>query len=178
MRIMLIGKQRAGKDTIGDYLSKEYDFFKMALAEPIYDLARGLFGMQEKDRELLIQIGNKMREIKPTVWVDYLLRDIYTIEAFKDVWTAIPINFVVTDVRFQNEFDMLLANGFIPVKVVASQEVRSQRPGYTPEYENHFTEQFVETVKTPYVIVNEGSFEDLYEAVDLLITELRAEDSI
>ena len=45
-----------------------------SFASGVREVARNVFGMT-KNRELLIQIGNKMREIDPDVWAKRVIRE-------------------------------------------------------------------------------------------------------
>jgi hypothetical protein len=101
----------SGKDTTADYLVEKYGFTKIALADYIYVIARELFGMTIKDRELLIAIGQKMREIVPTVFIDYTLRKAQQYDRI-----------IITDVRQDNEYRIILNKGFLPIKPVAEKE--------------------------------------------------------
>ena len=77
MRIGLMGKMASGKSTLAARIMKKYpNIKKLSLAEPVKEIANNLFNMKDKDRHLLQQIGTKMREIDPDVWVDTLLRKI------------------------------------------------------------------------------------------------------
>lgn len=158
MKIMLFGKQRSGKDTVADYLCKVYGFVKIPLATKVYDIAKDVFGMQEKDRSLLIAIGESLRTIDPAVFAKWVLRQSTQHE-----------NIVVPDVRLPIEYMTLLHAGFIPIKVSASQRVRSHRPGFTHEHEKHYTENYFNLFMPFYEIINEGTFEDLYKEIDKMM---------
>jgi hypothetical protein len=58
-------------------------------------------------RQIWIEVGNKMREVYPNVWVDALLDQKYK----EDV-------LIVTDVRFPNEVQAIKARNGILVKIV------------------------------------------------------------
>lgn len=163
LKIFLMGKQRAGKDTTADILVRKYGFKKYALAEGVYEVAQKFFGMKEKDRRLLIDIGEKMREIKPTVWTEYTWGRI-----LKDN----PDRVVISDVRLRVEYVYLKKLGFIPVYIHAPQYIRAKRPGYNPGFENHRTESELEPTDGKYIINNVYTLEMLEENIDLLIEQL------
>ena len=72
----LTGKALSGKNTVADFLTAEYEAQQYSFAAPLKKLATDLFFWdgskdmlpeQDKGRNLLIQIGNKMRDIR-SIW--------------------------------------------------------------------------------------------------------------
>lgn len=158
--IFLMGRQRAGKDTVADYLVKEYGFEKLALADEVKDIAKDYFGMEEKDRGLLIQIGTKMREIDPDVWINILWRLVSLRHRFG------VDRFVIPDVRFPNEYEFFQKQGGIPVRVDAPWSIRHLRPGYDEEFESDPTETQLDEYPSKITLFNWGTFDQLYYQVD------------
>ena len=68
---------------------------------------------QIKDRTLLTSIGQRMREINKDVWVNYV------IEQCKDVEYCL-----VDDLRYQNEYEALVKNGFKIIQLNISDELQ------------------------------------------------------
>lgn len=158
MKVMFFGKQRAGKDTAADYLVRRYGFTKISLATPLYEILEKYYGVYEKDRQKLIDLGKGTRLVDPDVWAKYALRE----ASFYD-------HVVIPDVRFPNEYMLLLRSGFIPVKIEADVVIRSSREGYTPEHENDPSEKYVDMFEWDWIIDNNGTLVELYEQIDLLI---------
>ena len=101
-RIALLGKMASGKTHYALQLQEANPkMHRLAFADPIKELAHDLFGMEDKDRKLLQQIGSKMREIDENVWINTLLR---RAEGYESV--------VVDDVRYPNEIRALQEAGF------------------------------------------------------------------
>jgi dephospho-CoA kinase len=73
-RIAICGVMASGKTYLADALHDELDYTKFSLATGVKDLARDVFLMEGKDRKLLQQIGMKMRQIQPKVWINLLMR--------------------------------------------------------------------------------------------------------
>lgn len=166
--IFLMGRQRSGKDTVADYLVTHHGFTKVALADELKELASYLFGMEKKDRGLLISFGTKMREIDPYVWINQMWR---TIE-FQ--WEIEGVDrFVIPDVRFPNEYDFLMAQGGIPVTVLSDTQTRSKRPGYDPEFEHDPTEEALIGFTPKYFIPNYGSRSLLRANIKLMLEEMQ-----
>lgn len=66
--IGLLGKMGSGKTTLAnEFIKQDNRFYKLAFADKVKELAIDLFKMKEKDRTLLQQIGQKLREIKDSV---------------------------------------------------------------------------------------------------------------
>jgi len=77
-----IGEMATGKGTYCDHLKEQIErefgipVYRFSFSAKIVEIAKDLFGMEGKDRKLLQNIGNKMREIDPDVWAGYIVRDI------------------------------------------------------------------------------------------------------
>ena len=152
--VFLTGKQRAGKDTVADLLVEHFGFTKLSLADKVKDIAIDLFGMGDKDRGLLIQIGTGMRAIREDVWIDFLLS------------RPIPNTpIVIPDVRFPNEFNKLKDLGALAVHVDAPVDVRQYREGYDAEYENNATEEYLLDYEHDFRVVNDGTLTELFMKV-------------
>ncbi|MCK4978269.1 MAG: hypothetical protein KAS36_15140, partial [Anaerolineales bacterium] len=93
--------------------------------------ARDLFFMdpEHKDRILLQEIGKKMRDIRPSVWVDYMLNS----ENAQD-------NCVCDDVRFVNEARKLSEEGFLIIMLDIDEELQKSRlmRAYPDNWEIHW----------------------------------------
>ena len=85
-------------------------------------------------------------------------------------------NIVITDVRQQNEVDMLRRAGFIIVRVNANHQTRLKRMVACGDVFdmvdlNHETELYIETCKVDYEIFNDGNIEGLYQQIKQLLKE-------
>jgi hypothetical protein len=106
----ICGHAGAGKDMVADYLVKELGFSRMALADPIKDIAFSYFNVDyetlrrsdkpEKVRRLLQQLGTEVgRAYDPDIWIKSLHARIIA---------SPEKRIVITDVRFPNEAEMLV----------------------------------------------------------------------
>jgi phosphomevalonate kinase len=169
MIILISGKQRAGKDTTAKLISNFFNDSQVEIvhfSDKLKELARDLFNMRDKDRELLIDLGSKMREIDEDVWVSYLLKKM---ESDPDkIW-------IVADWRFRNEeyFIKEYSNQrLLTIRVEAAQASRFLRSGYTPRAETDPTEMDLDKWSFDYVIHNDGTINHLLEQViDILSLE-------
>lgn len=116
--IALAGGMGAGKSTVADFLCENYGYEARKISSPIYEIAERLWGPEAAtDRAKLQDLGTKMREIDPDVWVNLYVRDIEAAE-----------NPVVNDtLRFPNEYWALRNAGFTIVRVNAPEAVRVDR---------------------------------------------------
>ena len=71
MKIGLIGKMCSGKTHVSNILSRHCALKKFAFADKVKDIAKDLFNMKQKNRKLLQEIGQSMRDIDPNVWINY-----------------------------------------------------------------------------------------------------------
>ena len=129
MKIAFIGKMCSGKTWCINYLkSLNSDFFVTRFAKMVKVIANDLFFMTEKDRVLLQQIGTKMREINPDVFVYYVIQE-----------TRGKQFCLLDDARYHNEIINLKKNGWILVKLSISPELQLKRlkDVYPDTWETH-----------------------------------------
>ena len=121
VKIAFSGKFTSGKSTAAQIVADNVADTKIvSFAAKVKDIGTDLFGMTKKDRPLLINIGMKMREIEPNVWLNYALRKMNNISESGG-------NVVNDDLRFPNEFEALQNQGFILVRLQVSKETQIQR---------------------------------------------------
>lgn len=183
MLIGICGKAGSGKDTIGDYLVKDYAFKKIALADPIKRLVKDVFALDDHEvydrvareqplrrwpkwsvRTLLQFIGTELfrEKIDDAVWVKSLW---YKIQDDKES------NYVVTDCRFPNELNYLKNSAkdgeFFTFKII-----RSGCDGNIG-LQGHASEAY--DLEGDFRIVNDGTYEALYSKVDGIMYVLGVE---
>ena len=130
MRIAICGKMASGKTTVAQSLE---GFQVLSLAGEVKRVGRELFGMKDKNRPLLQQIGMKMREIRESVWLDALIRESNKQELY-------GYSVVCDDVRFIKEANTLKADGWILIKLVITDDLQKQRlqNTYPDDWEVHW----------------------------------------
>ena len=111
-------------------------------------------------RDLLQKLGTEaMRNgLHPDVWVNALMSD-YKKTKDKDEEYSYP-NWIITDVRFPNEYDAIKSKGGIVVRV--NRDVKTEEP-------KHISETALDDYQFDYVINNNGSMEDLIVKCSLFI---------
>ncbi len=166
--VFLFGRRASGKSTAARFLAECTGARVYKLSEPLYQVAREVFGMEGKDRRLLQRLGDAFREID----VDCLLRCLLV--AFGRDRPQVA---VVEDVRLPREAEWLRQMGFVGVLVRAPEPVRLARlaergEDVSGEEEGHVTEAGVEAIVPEYVLENAGTLKDLRNAVRALVGEM------
>lgn len=177
----LAGLGRTGKDTVGNYLCGAHDFHKYAFADPIKKAASEMFGLP---LDLFYDDGVRDREAVNTFWgysprqMIQMLgteggRDLFR----KDIWikrgeiewsnfcakNSNKKGMVFTDVRFENEADMIRATGGNIIHVFRDN---------AGKVNNHISESgIVVNENKDSIIYNNGTINDLCEAIDKIVGE-------
>lgn len=133
VKIAFSGKIGSGKSTTASILRDVIvergivEPYIVSFAGKLKKIAVDLFGMTQKDRGLLINIGLKMREIEPNVWINYALRDIE------------DKSIIIDDLRFPNEYVRLRSEGFVLIRINIDKELQLKRikKTYPNEWEQH-----------------------------------------
>ena len=84
--------------------------------------------MKGKDRELLITFANSMRDIDPNVWIRQVLKE-----------TKDKENCIIDDVRYQNEVNALIHDGWKIIQLQVSPDIQKRRimKTYPDNYQEH-----------------------------------------
>lgn len=116
----------------------------------------------KKDRELLQELGTHLKSIDCEVWI-------------RAITTKMEPNvqYIITDVRYHDEFDALKKLGFIGVYVDSPRELRIERlkmrdGGHNVSSENHKAESQITSLreKCDYEVNNVGTVSDLKVQID------------
>ena len=129
MKIAICGKMCSGKSTLANYIMSSYPGYqKYSFAQKVKELCVELFDMEGKDRLLLINFANKMREIDGKVWVNHVLKQ-----------TESKEKCIIDDVRYQNEVDALIEDGWSFIQLNVPNELQKKRimELYPDNYQEH-----------------------------------------
>ncbi|MGW6920859.1 deoxynucleotide monophosphate kinase family protein [Streptomyces sp. NPDC054950] len=175
----LMGKARSGKDTVGKHLVDNYQFTRLAFADPLKRMALdinpwiptgpGLVVRLEpliadvgweyakehypEVRRFLQAQGQTVRENDEDYWVRILMRRVRAAQAWN-----LPM--VVTDMRYENEARVLRDAGFLLVRI--------ERRGLTSS-DRHVSENALNGFPADCILRNNGSIADLHALTDLLV---------
>ena len=170
MIVGITGYKQSGKDTIGARLVEVHGFQRIAFADALKEILTVIGWNGSKDvlppchhcgvlqgRELLQRFGTEGIR-------DVIGADTWT-ELVRKKLTDNPGNWVVTDVRLENEAWML--------RDLGASIWRVRRPG--TEADGHSSETQVDAIPEPWEIFNVGTVGDLNFAVDLAMFPLTFE---
>uniref|UniRef100_A0A6C0CLU7 Uncharacterized protein n=1 Tax=viral metagenome TaxID=1070528 RepID=A0A6C0CLU7_9ZZZZ len=135
IKIYFAGKMSAGKTFYADKLGKLLGMSiyttvkKLSFSTPVKEIATKYFGMTKKDRTLLQSIATKLREIDDRCFVNYMVESTNQFEKAKQVnWDVTQnIIYIVDDVRFKIEKDMLDYYGFKGIYLDVDEELQLER---------------------------------------------------
>ena len=127
MKVAIYGPMCSGKTTVATIL-KEYDqrYSIYSFGQKIKELAIELFQMEGKDRSLLIQIADQMREIDEDVWAKYVVEQ-----------TKGNNYCLIDDLRFQNELNYLDGWKIICLTTPEEERIRRIKELYPENYTDH-----------------------------------------
>ena len=190
MIIGILGKKRSGKDTICKFLVENYEFHKLAFADPIKDVARELFNLNDeqlngiKKEEKMKDYNISPRQFFQVFGTDIMQDAIYnyipeledkipkklfwTINIFnkiKHLETTGMTNFCISDVRFVHEVDYILEKGGIIIKVNRN----------TENDDNHISETEINDIddsKINYRVDNNGTIGELNSKIKKIVDRL------
>ena len=156
MKIAICGKMCSGKSTLANYIMSSYPGYqKYSFAQKVKELCSELFDMKGKDRPLLINFANKMREIDGKVWINQVLKQ-----------TEGKEKCIIDDVRYQNEVDALIEDdwSFIQLNVPILTQRERIMELYPDNYQEHIqsmnhiseTNNFVFPEGYPQLVLDTG----------------------
>lgn len=207
MIVGILGLKGAGKDTIGDYLVANYGFEKLSFASALKDACSNIFGW---DREMLEGSTPEAREerekpdpfwseklgydFSPRYALQYIGTDVMRKNFYDSIWIAAiekkiidnpDKDYVVTDVRFPNEVQLLKGVGGTLIEVQRGDNPEwmdlairanagdkdAQYQMYNNHKEVHISEWAWAGSEVDIVMPNNDSIRDLYQSVEVQVKE-------
>lgn len=181
MIIGFAGKKRSGKDTIANYLVENHDFKRFAFGDAVKEVSRHLFGLSDEQlygdnkEDIDKDLGVSPREIFQKLGTEFGREYIH--ELFPDLrvsrgtlWTYHfekfirdnkGRNIVISDVRFENEMDVIRKYGGKIYFIDST---------YAKTGDLHISEE-INSKKYEYdgIITNDGALEEFYnKSIDIL----------
>lgn len=176
--IGITGKKYSGKDTLGKLFMSKYNYKRLAYADPLKTVCKCIFGFNDDQlygdkkeiddefwkttpRKVLQYVGTNMfREhmkniiphIENNIWVEVVKKQI--LDERKQNPNA---TFVITDIRFENEAQLIRDLGGIVIKL--------KRNDSEIIIDNHASEQEIDMLYADYEFTNNNTIEELYEKV-------------
>ena len=167
---MISGYLQSGKDTVANYLVKEYKYKRLAFADilkddvsKIYSIERQLLDTTEgkknfntvykkSNRQILIDHGCDKRKIDPNYWVDKVI----------DKLKNTKENYVVSDWRFENEYNRIKEK--TREKIITIRINRFDKSDI-----NDISETSLDNFNFDYTLSNKGTIDELYTKVRELV---------
>jgi hypothetical protein len=175
-------KAQVGKDTAAEYIENKFPgkAKRLAFADKLKQIAMDLFGLTYEQcygskevketvdpryglspREIMQKLGEKMREIHPSIWVDTVFNS--TLPKLKEEGYEC---FVISDVRYPNEGDQVHAHGGVVVRV-------DRDAGGTSVGSNHPSETSMNDYKEfDFILKNNSSLEDYLTQIEELLEDV------
>ena len=166
MKIAIIGKMGSGKSYIAKYLEDKHNFKIMSFGYPVKKYAAKIFNLQYKNRSIIQDFAQKVKEIDPDIWIKYLIRNLP------------DGNIVIDDLRFPNEYDYLKKKGFVFIKLILDKDLQINRLKYTypNNYQDHISrlndisEIHTEVLESDYTVrIDLNNQNQIYDIVDGII---------
>lgn len=190
--IGLTGHKQVGKDTIADYLCRTFGFKKLAFANPLKNAAREVFGFSDAQlygdqkevidpfwnvtpREVLQVVGTDLFRLTLPQFIPQIGNQIWTRTLERQLQQERLQNprqsFVVTDVRYPNEAEVVHRFGGILMRV--------ERPDLTSgltlggqSFAAHLSETAMNNEPSDLLIRNNGSIDQLFVNVNFIVESM------
>lgn len=183
--IGITGRKFNGKDTVGNILIEKYGYTRIAFADPLKRACEAIFHFtneqlygSEKEklddfwkvtpRTVMQFVGTEMfreqiHKIIPNVGDNIWIKSIE-----KEIKNTLEINknakFVVTDVRFNNECEV--------IKTWGGKVIRVTRPSINNTLDMHESELNISSLDVDYDLLNDSTITNLENNLDNLLSSL------
>lgn len=189
MIVGLIGKKRSGKDTVANYLVQEYGYKRYGFADPMKEMIKEAFLWNEewvngKYKEVVdLRWGLSPRQALQhigTEWAQIALSKSFP--KFKEItgrnlWVKrfallvmggdLNTNWVISDVRFPHEIDLLRESlSLSPIEKIF---IRVKRPEAEAVKDEHESEKHINELDCDYEVWNDKSIEALYATISSIL---------
>jgi len=191
--IGLTARKQNGKDTVADYLIKNYDFQRYSFADPLKRAAMDIFGFTEKqmwgsnkDKESIDpRWGISPRRVLQLLGTELLQYDIHDhtdegelpigreiwVKRFK-LWYEEEKNKIISENSFgiESTFNIVIADIRFEHEANAIREMGGEiwgiiRPSMVSK-DNHVSEMELDNIIVDKTIINDGDINELYKKID------------
>ena len=183
MIIAIAGKMCSGKSTVANYLKERYNFKICSFGEPVKRYAALIFGDNTKNRPIIQDFAQKIKELDEDVWVNYLLRNIdQNDNQDGNQNDNQDDNIVIDDLRFPNEYDALHKRGVAIIKIDIDRafQIHRLKETYPNNYDCHISridnisETHIDNIPENFLFKSTSESEGLiYTFIDTIINKLR-----
>lgn len=183
--IGITGRKFNGKDTLGNMLISKYDYKRFAFADPLKEGCKHIFGLTDEQlygdlketnddfwqttpRTILQFVGTELFREQLSTIMPHLGKNIWVEATKRKIMKEWQENnnqcIVVTDVRFENEVNMIKQMGGIVIRIV--------RDSMNDTVDVHASEIAIQFLDVTSEISNNSSIEDLSKVLDNFMVEL------
>jgi len=184
--IAVCGFKRSGKDTIADFLVRQYGYHKISIADPLKDACKVLFGFtheqingQSKDipsedwynltpRQILQFFGTEMMQFRLQELMPKCGRMFWIKRMCKEIDGRKLDKIVVPDVRFVHEYNELIK--VYGVKNVEVIKVSREICGNSGDL--HVSETEWQKIEANYFVSNNDTVNALFEKIDNIMKKI------
>ncbi len=180
-KIAITGKARSGKSELSHYAWMLFGFKEFDFSAVLKDEFHRLFPhipLDPKPRAYYQKFGQWLREVDPDIWVKMTMGKVHEY-CFEDALnkTNHKPKVLVNGLRQPNEYQCLKDEGFVFIRVSASDDLRIGRAYnvgdvFTEEDLSHETESHIDAFEVDYEINNVGSIGEMYNQFDVIMREL------
>lgn len=180
-KIAITGKARSGKTELSHYAWMLYGFKEFDFSAVLKDEFHRLFPHIPRDpkpRAYYQKFGQWLREIDPDIWVKMTMEKVHEY-CFEDALNKVNYKpkVLVNGVRQPNEYQRLKNEGFVIIRVNASDDLRigrSKAEGdvFTEADLEHETERHIDTFEVDYEINNVGTIGEMYDQFDRVMKDI------
>ncbi|WP_442866209.1 AAA family ATPase [Bacillus cereus group sp. TH253LC] len=180
-KIAITGKARSGKTELSHYAWMLYGFKEFDFSAVLKDEFHRLFPHIPRDpkpRAYYQKFGQWLREIDPDIWVKMTMAKVHEY-CFEDALNKVnhKSKVLVNGVRQPNEYQRLRDEGFIIIRVNASDDLRigrAEKAGdvFTEEDLSHETEIHIDTFEAEYEVNNVGTIGEMYDQFDAIMSDI------
>lgn len=187
--IAVCGLKRSGKDTIADILVDSYGYKKIKIAEHLKKMLHIVFGFSEEQLEtskkdeidhkwgvsprvLMQYLGTEVMQYDIQKVLPHIGRTIW-IQKIKDTYIdADPSQrFVISDLRFKHEYDILKAYNPLILKVIRDNTTTVTIRNEKTSIPNHSSEVEFNDIPYSYSINNNTDINDLKNMIHSILLE-------
>lgn len=181
LKIALTGKLRSGKSAVAERLFYEHGFeWPISFGGPLKYYADRIFDVSEGDRKpraIYQQFGQLCRTIDENVWIKHAE---FSVKQALDSRSTRGI--VIDDLRQPNEYEWCRENGFVIIRITAPDKIRMARAieandDCTVHDFAHETERHTDSFEVDFEVVNDGTIDDLYAQVDVIVAQIHAREA-
>lgn len=183
LRLVIAGELRSGKSTLANYAEEHYHMAPFAFGDELKSAFHYFYPHIPRDpkpRKGYQLFGQFMRYVYGE---DYWLKQCFeNIETSRKAAAGYGFSHdfapIITDARQPNEFEYCREQGYKIIKVVAPLEARKERAlkegdVFNEEDLQHETELYVKTLTPDYLIINDGTLQELCAQFDRVVENIR-----